>query len=265
MYGADTARPSSRSDRDGAGPSTLTAPSNSTVTSTLHPTPHVSSAVDADTLVASVGESRIIWRPSEYATAAAYAMPPSSNAAMPRAPLSSGKRGPSVAESTPSSVPSGWMRISWTPSSTCAVTTAYATPPSLNVSTCDAPSSSGKAAPSAAQDTPSSVPFGWMRMSWTPSSPVAATIAYVLLSISKTSMPRAPLSSGKAAPSAALRTPTSRPSGPMRISWTPWLLDDATMACAVPLSSNAAMPLGLSSAPKPSGPAVWFFSRVPFG
>ena len=95
------------------------------------------------------------------------------------------------------------MRISWTPSSPWEATTAYMSPLMVNVETLAALASTSKPLlSSVAELTASRVPFSWMRIIWTPSSPRDATIAYMASSIenaetsydsSRTSNPRLPL------------------------------------------------------------------------
>ena len=85
----------------------------------------------------------------------------------------------SVVDMSASRVPFPCTRISWTPSLNVAAM-AYVPPPILNVSMATAPASAPKPPePSVADAIASRVPFPCTRISWTPSSPSAATMAYV--------------------------------------------------------------------------------------
>ena len=125
---------------------------------------------------------------SPHDVASAWVSPPSSNVVTNPGFCSRNFRelslcGP-VTERIASRVPFSWMRISWIPLSPCEATAAYMFPFTENVETpCELRSVPKSSSPSNAELTASRVPFSWMRINWTPLSPLDATIAYMLLFI----------------------------------------------------------------------------------
>ena len=115
------------------------------------------------------GSMRISWTALlSLAPTAAYMLPPIANVSTDLASVSCSKpASASVAEPLATSVPSGSMRISWTPSSTNEATMAYFSPPMSKVSRPLAPSNARRPL-SIIEPLPTRVPSGSIRTSWTP-------------------------------------------------------------------------------------------------
>ena len=187
----------------------------------------------------------IIWTPSSMVAATAtYVVPPDSNVAMPRAPLSLRLAlSPMLPAAT--GLAGSVMSIIWTPSSMYPATAAYVVPPDSNMAMLLAPlSSRSEASPMlpAATGLAGSV----MLIIWTPSSEYPATAAYVVPPDSKVIILWAPASL-RLALSPMLPAATGLAGSVMLIIWTPSSMYEVTAAYVVPPDSNVVMPLAPKS------------------